>query len=178
VSFSPIILIVGGPGAGKSSAARLVAEYFDRSIYHEADTVRESVVKGFAVPQMPYSAGNLEQFALGRTVSTFLAQRYSSAGFAVVVDDTFACHVASGYATLMADRRTLPVFLAPTKQALVSRMEARGGPFDEVLIGLVENGYDKVMEEIDLSMWTVIDNTALSVDETANAIIELATQRG
>ncbi len=176
--MNKIILVIGGPGAGKSTACRLVAERFERSIYHEADRVREDVVKGFAAPQMPYSADNLQQFTLGRRASTFVAKLYCDADFAVVVDDTFACHATEGYLDLIADPRTVPIFLSPTKQTMIDRMVRRQGPFDEVLIGLVENGYDAVHAEVDLSKWHVLDNSNLTAVETAEQILELARLNG
>jgi predicted kinase len=169
-----IILVVGGPGAGKSTACRLVAQRFNRSVYHEADRVREDVVRGFAPPQLPYSPDNLKQFTLGRTVSTFMAQAYCDAGFTVVVDDTFACHVDDGYRDLLADHNTVGIFLGPSKQTLINRMTARQGAIDHMLIELVEHGYDQVIAEVDLSRWHVIDNSDLGVEETVQRIVDAA----
>jgi thymidylate kinase len=171
---SKIILIVGGPGAGKSTLSRLVAERYERSVYHEADRIRESVVKGFAIPQLPYSPGNLEQFKLGRDASTFIAQSYCDAGFTVVVDDSFACHVTAGYTALMDDERTVAILLAPEKEAMIARMAKRQGPLDELLIGLVRNGYYEVLREIALERWNVIDNTDLTIEETVERVHQLA----
>jgi predicted kinase len=169
-----IFLVVGGPGAGKSTACRLVAQRFERSVYHEADRIREEVVSGFAVPQMPYSDDNLEQFRLGRTVTTYLARTYCAAGFTVVVDDSFACHVTDGYNDLLSDHNTVGIFLGPSKQTLIDRMTARQGPFDEVLIGLVNNVYEEVLAEVDFSRWHLLDNSNLTVEEAADHIIEVA----
>ena len=54
-------------------------------------------------------------------------------------------------------------------------MSSRGGPFDDVLIGLVATAYDEVFGEIDLDRWHLIDNSALSVDETVQRIIQVAS---
>ena len=170
-----VLVVVGGPGAGKSTACRLVAEQFERSVYHAADRIREDVVRGFAAPQLPYSDGVLEQFALGRTATTFIARQYCAAGFTVVVDDSFACHVTDGYSSLLDDPSTIGILLSPSKETLIDRMSSRGGPFDDVLIGLVATAYDDVFGEIDLDRWHLIDNSALSVDETVQRIIQVAT---
>ena len=81
--MSRIILIVGGPGTGKSTLSRLVTERYERSVRHETDRVRESVVKGFEPPRLRYSPGlyspglyspgKVEQFKLGHNASTFIA---------------------------------------------------------------------------------------------------------
>ena len=54
-------------------------------------------------------------------------------------------------------------------------MSSRGGPFDDVLIGLVATAYDEVFAEIDLTCWQVIDNSNLNVAETVERIIQVAT---
>lgn len=173
-AVSNIVLIVGGPGAGKSTLSRLVAEHYERSLYHEADRIRESVVKGFAIPQLRYSPDNLEQFKLGRDASTFIATSYCDTGFTVIVDDTFACHVTAGYAALTADERTVAILLAPQNEAMIARMTKRQGPFDELLIGLVRNGYNEVLREIALERWNVIDNTDPTIEETVERVVQLA----
>lgn len=168
-----IVLLVGGPGAGKTTVGRLLADRFDRSVYHEADRIREAVVNGFAPPALPYTEGNIEQFRLGRTVSSFLATSYCDAGFWVIVDDSYACHVTDGYAALLDDPRTCAVHLCPKKSTLLDRMAARGGPFDELLIGLVEQAHEAVLSEIPFERWHVLDNSDLTPEETAERIADL-----
>ncbi len=53
-------------------------------------------------------------------------------------------------------------------------MTKRRGPLDELLIGLVRNGYDEVLSEIALKRWNVIDNTDLTVGETVEQVVQLA----
>lgn len=57
---------------------------------------------------------------------------------------------------------------------MIARMTKRQGPLDELLIGLVRNGYDEVLCEIPLERWNVIDNTDLTVGETVEQVVQLA----
>ena len=69
-SSTPIVLITGPPGAGKSTVGRLVVAPFERSVHIEADVVRESIVGGF-IPPSPEMFGEerIEQVALEREQS-------------------------------------------------------------------------------------------------------------
>lgn len=91
-----------------------------------------------------------------------------------MVDDSFACHVTDGYNDLLSDPSTVGIFLGPSKQILIDRMTARQGPFDEVLIGLVNNVYEEVLAEVDFTRWHLIDNSDLAAEETADRIIQVA----
>ncbi|MGH3576993.1 MAG: AAA family ATPase, partial [Mycobacterium sp.] len=46
----PILIITGPPGAGKTTVARLVAEYFDRAACLETDWFWTIIVKGLIPP--------------------------------------------------------------------------------------------------------------------------------
>jgi broad-specificity NMP kinase len=174
-NVSKILLIVGGPGAGKTTVSRRVAEHFELSVHHKADDIREAVVSGFPVPEYPYTEENLRQFRLARSVSTFLAGSYCDAGFDVVVDETFAGFVTDGFSELLADERTIPIYLRPTKEALIARMRARQGPFDELLSGIIEDLFDVISAEMPEERWNVIDNTDMSIDETVAAVLRLTS---
>ncbi len=54
---------------------------------------------------------------------------------------------------------------------MIARMTKRQGPLDELLIGLVRNGYDEVLCEIPLERWDVIDNTDLTIEETVEQVV-------
>jgi predicted kinase len=155
--------------------ARLVAEHFDKSVHHKADDIREAIVKGFAVPALPYNDETREQFQLARTVTTFAAKSYADAGFTVVVDDAIVVYPAEMYRSLLADQRAVPVFLRPSKETLLARMRARNGPYDALLIGLTDAHYDEVIGEVLVEGWNVIDNSHMTAEATAAAIVRLAT---
>jgi gluconate kinase len=91
----------------------------------------------------------------------------------VVVDETFAAFVTDGFSELLADARTIPVYLRPTKAALLARMRDRQGPFDELLSGILENLFEVISAEVPEERWNVIDNTDMSIDETVAAVLRL-----
>lgn len=170
---TPIVLLTGPPGGGKSTVGRLVAGAFERSIHIEADVVRESIVGGFVepTPEM-FGPEGVAQFALQREIVIEWALRMAREGYVPVVDDA---PIPPGefegqYAPLLASPNVRPVILRADADVVRSRIRARGGRFDEVLVGVVDRAL-ALLDELDQDRWHTVDSTDLDLDEAAAAIV-------
>ena len=171
---TPIVLLTGPPGGGKSTVGRLVAEAFDRSVHLEADVVRESTVSGFVQPGPEAFAGEgLRQFQLQREIVTEWAKRTARDGYVTVIDDAPippAGHFEQQYAELLALPMIHPVILRADGDVVRQRIRDRGGEFDGVLVGLVDAALG-FLDDLDDSVWHTVDSTDLSIEATAAAIV-------
>lgn len=169
---TPIVFLTGPPGGGKSTVGRLVAEAFDRSVHIDADVVRESIVGGFIVPSASMGDEGIEQFALQREIVISWALRMSEAGYVPVIDDAPVPHghFVQQYASLLALPSVRPVILRAEGDVVRERIRARGGPFDEMLVNVVDDALS-LLDDLDRERWHTVDSTDLTVEESAAAIV-------
>ena len=171
------ILITGLPGSGKSTVGRLVAAGLERSVYIDADLVRESIVGGFVPPALPFTDEFIDQVGLQREIVNLWAERMVRAGFTAVIDDAPIPpppHFASQYAPVIERASTIKVVLRPSPTELDRRLTARAGPFDDFFSQRIDEMFD-TLDAHDFSGWHVIDNTGQTPDDTAQTI--LATEQ-
>lgn len=173
---TPIVLLTGPPGGGKSTVGRLVAEAFERSVHIEADVVRESIVGGFVHPS-PEMFGDegIEQFALQREIVIQWALRKAEAGYVPVIDDAPippGGHFEQQYAPLLALPSTRPVILRADADVVRERIRGRAGRFDEVLVTVVDGALG-FLDDLDQERWHTVDSTDLTVEQSAEAIVAL-----
>lgn len=173
-SSTPIVLLTGPPGGGKSTVGRLVAEAFERSVHIEADVVRESIVGGFIQPS-PAMFGDegIAQFALQREIVIDWALRKAEAGYVAVIDDAPIPphgHFEEQYAPLLALASTRPIILRAEGDVVRDRIRGRAGTFDEILVSVVDDalGY---LDDLDPERWHTVDSTELTVQDSAAAIV-------
>ena len=172
---TPIVLLTGPPGGGKSTVGRLVAEAFERSVHIEADVVRESIVGGFVPPslEMLESDEGIEQMALQREIVIQWALRKAEAGYVPVIDDAPIPprgHFEEQYAPLLALSSTRPVILRADGNVVRERIRARGGQFDEFLVSVVDGALG-FLDDLDQELWYTVDSTDLTVEDSAAAIV-------
>lgn len=171
---TPIVLLTGPPGGGKSTVGRLVAEAFERSVHIEADVVRESIVGGF-VPPSPAMFGDegIKQFALQREIVIHWALRMAEAGYVPIIDDAPVPphgHFEEQYAPLLALASTRPIILRAEGDAVRERIRAREGKFDEILVSVVDDALGH-LDDLDHERWYTVDSTDLTVEDSAAAIV-------
>lgn len=171
---TPIVLLTGPPGGGKSTVGRLVAAAFERSVHIEADVVRESIVGGF-IPPSPEMFGDegIEQIALQREIVILWALRKVQAGYVPIIDDAPIPpdgHFEQQYAPLLSLPSTRPIILRADADVVRSRIRSRGGQFDEILVSVVDQALDG-LDDLDHELWHTIDSTNLTVEESAASIV-------
>jgi AAA domain len=149
------LLITGPQAAGKTTAARLVAQRFERGVHVEGDAFLRFVVAGREPMTPDASPEALAQLRLRYTLSAHTAREYERAAFTVVVDDIVAGPLLEELAPLYERI----VVLLP-REAVVAARE-RHAPWVYHLFA---------DETPRLGMW--IDNSDLTPDETATAILE------
>lgn len=172
--MSNIILITGAPGAGKSTIGRLLAERFDPSFHLKVDDLRENMVNGFILPEPPWTEELVAQFALVRRTATFMAQDFADTGVTFVVDDTPIPETfPDQYSTLYADPRLTRVLLRPDDDAVMERLRARGGPFDELLLELGTDVFNRELAKLPTDGWNIVNSTDLTADETVDHVMGL-----
>lgn len=170
--MTKIILMTGCPGSGKSTIGHALAEKFTRCVHLQVDTIRESMVSGFAPPG-EFTPEAIQQFKLARQVAIEWATIYANADINVIIDDvcipeSFTQH----YAALDEHPNFAKVLLNPSRDALIERVTERGGPFAEFFI---QEGLDYVLgmiEGIPKDGWLSVDSSNLSIDQTTQTIMK------
>jgi predicted kinase len=169
------VFISGPPGAGKSTISRLVAEQFDRSVYIDADIIRESIVSGFEPPSLPVTEDFVRQTELQREIVIAWAERMARAGFVPVVDDAPIPSpegFSAQYASFWSDPRTVRVMLLPDADEVRRRIAERKGPFDDFLIGVVDRSLSSIAR-LELDEWHTVNSAGQSPEETADVVLAL-----
>ncbi len=119
-------LITGIPGAGKTTAARLLAERLERAVIIEGDLLQGWIVSGNVWPGQEPAAESARQIHLNMRNQCLLAQSYAAAGFTPIID-----YVIISQADLHEYRQRLPglavhlVVLHPGQGVVIARESAR-----------------------------------------------------
>ena len=176
----PIVLIVGSPAAGKSSASRALAALYPKSIAIRVDEIRDMVVSNLASPSAEWSPELTEQLQLVRTSVVEMAKTYNAAGFAVVIDDFWDPFTQlNEYDALFTNSNFRRVLLYPDQEITHARNLQRSGPgllqdyLDEG-IRIVYADLNRVVGDLERAGWNVLDTTHDSVEDTAARLYALA----
>jgi tRNA uridine 5-carbamoylmethylation protein Kti12 len=82
-SDTPVLVLTGPPGAGKTTAARVLAERSERAAHVESDRFFQFIRSGFVEPWKRESA---EQNEVVMRIVAGAAAAYASAGYFTIVD--------------------------------------------------------------------------------------------
>jgi DNA polymerase III delta prime subunit len=81
-SDTPVLILTGPPGVGKTTAAALLAERFERSVHLESDAFFRFIHGGFIEPWKPESH---DQNRLVMEVVAAAAAAYAAGGYLTIV---------------------------------------------------------------------------------------------
>lgn len=181
--MTPIFLIAGSPGVGKTTIGRVLAGKFTKGMHIPVDTIREMVVSGLQQPSPQWGEGLIEQLEAARASVCAMALHYRSVGFAVTIDDFWDPYsLLAEYKELLTTPQVYRILLYPSQETAMARNAGRFGPgakADFFAVG-IRIAYDHLRTAVDglkVQGWIVVDSTEQNVAETVAEILERTGSR-
>ncbi len=172
---SPIFILTGTSGAGKTTVARHLLQRFAFGLHIPMDDLREWVVSGIAHPIPEWTDETTRQFQLAYRAAAKTARLYSQEGFAVVIEQIIYPHfVREILMPELAGHTLHKVFLQPRVEVARERNASRTNKdfdtavLDEPLVAMQQSLSEDIEKD---GGWIVIDNSDLTVEETVDAIL-------
>jgi chloramphenicol 3-O-phosphotransferase len=147
---------------------------FQRGVHIPVDDLRQMVVSGIAHPIPTWTDETARQFALARGNAVSMALRYSDAGFAVAIDDVFSTRdFEMDYAPLLENAEFSRVLLLPSLEVVLHRNASRTyKDFHPEILEDVIRFLHAQYTAMGQQGWLVIDSSALTLEETVDALLE------
>ncbi len=164
-----VILIVGVPGAGKSTVARALAERLPRSACIEGDLVQHHfTVNGLVGPGSPPAGESSRQLELRWDNCAALAGNFWRAGFTVVVEHaTSRRRWVDRFVDQLSGVPVSLVVLAPTLEVALERDRTRTEK--QVAAQFAHMDAELRSELAGLGWW--LDTSALTVAESVDRVL-------
>ena len=168
--MSHVVILSGPSGAGKSRVAEALAQRYDRTVHLETDLLFRAVRMGFIHPMRPESdrQNRMISRAAARAASAFAQDL-----FAVFIDGVIGPHLLPIYVDELKVA-AVPVhfvLLLPSVEESVRRVASRAA--DSRLIEAEHRELHRGFAEHGAFAGCIIDNTAMTADETADIVMEM-----
>jgi chloramphenicol 3-O-phosphotransferase len=163
-----LFVVTGVMAAGKSSVAQALAERFPRSVHVRGDTFRRFVVNGYAAMAPDPSTEAVRDLRLRYRLAALVADDYVAAGFVTVVQDIMVGAELSRFVAMLATRPVGLVVLTPSPEVITAR-EAQRAKTGYTTFTPTALDADLRTSTERIGLW--IDNSALTIDETVDAIL-------
>jgi hypothetical protein len=175
-----VLLITGPAGAGKSTVAAEWASSRGTGCVHlPLDTFRQFVKAGYQDPRLGWNDEAQRQLDLARANIAAAATNYLNSGFQVVIDDAVFPNwdqvSLEGWNQALPDATIDLIVLMPEWSTVVERNSGRGEG-DFVLEDVLKIIYDDMSGWRDKPEVHVVDNSDLTIEQTAHEIDRLLTE--
>jgi adenylate kinase family enzyme len=162
---TPLVLVAGPPGAGKSTVGRLLAQTWDRAVHVHTDDLYAWIASGYIEPWLAES--HEQNVTIARTGAR-AADALADGGYTVVVDGVLSPWALDPYLEL--EREIAYVVLRPTLEVAQRRAADRGEHRlkDLSVVGQMHSVFSEALLG-DLERH-VVDSTIQTPEETATEI--------
>jgi chloramphenicol 3-O-phosphotransferase len=167
--MSHVVILSGPSGAGKSSVAEALAQRYDRTVHLQTDLLFSAIRMGFISPMMPESDRQNRMIA---RVAARAASAFAQDLFAVLIDGVIGPHLLSIYVHELKVA-AVPVHFAlllPSVEESIRRVAPRTA--DRRMIEAEHRDLHRQFAEHGEFAGCVIDNTAMTAEETADVVME------
>jgi ribose 1,5-bisphosphokinase PhnN len=173
---TPVLLLTGPAGAGKTALADLYARTrLDRAVHLSLDDARDRVRAGYANPEDGWNDLTQRQYDLARRSCALTARLYTADGYACIIDDAvfpdWPQVSLQGWLDDLGDLKVGLVLVTARPQVLARRNATRSGHrrLDPATVQLI---HDRMTGWRDHGI-AAIDTSDLTLDEAVDALDEL-----